>query len=229
MKISSLLLIPYLLFSTPDLTVLANKYLSDKGDQYPEKHHYTRHYQKLFDGLWDRPVHILEIGLNRFDRLDCASLRIWLDSFPNSQIYGMDIKPQTFADPRVSIWIGSQGDPVFLNLFASSLREPLNIVIDDGSHASLDQQISLAYLFPSVKPGGMYIIEDLKTEPWPAPAGVITTGAWLKRWKTKKKMKNVYIPQYLLDNLVDQIESIEFYDSATIGEENFVVIRKKGG
>lgn len=229
MKFSYLLLLPQLLFSTPDLCELANRYQSDKGDQYPDKHHYTRHYQKLFDGLWDRPIHILEIGLNRYDRQDCASLLMWLDAFPNGQVDGIDIRPQTFTNPRASIWIGSQSDPVFLNRYTASLQDPLDIVIDDGSHLPLDQQTSLLYLFPNLKPGGLYIIEDLKTQPWPSPIGVVNTGKWLKRWNTKKTMKSSYIPQQLLDYLIDQIESIEFYDSATIGKENLVVIRKKGG
>ena len=36
-----------------------------------------------------------------------------------------------------------------------------DIIIDDCGHLSDQQQFSMAYLFPFLKPGGIYIIEDL--------------------------------------------------------------------
>jgi hypothetical protein len=37
------------------------------------------------------------------------------------------------------------------------------MILDDGSHHMLDQQITLGYLFPLLKSGGMFFIEDLHT------------------------------------------------------------------
>jgi predicted O-methyltransferase YrrM len=41
--------------------------------------------------------------------------------------------------------------------------EPLDLVIDDASHYLVETRASFEVLFPRVKPGGLYIIED-----WPA-------------------------------------------------------------
>lgn len=39
-----------------------------------------------------------------------------------------------------------------------------DIIIDDGSHMQQDQQISFATLFPVVKSGGYYVIEDVANQ-----------------------------------------------------------------
>lgn len=38
--------------------------------------------------------------------------------------------------------------------------------MDDGSHLGAHQCASFAALFPEVRPGGMYVIEDLATAYW---------------------------------------------------------------
>ena len=40
-----------------------------------------------------------------------------------------------------------------------------DIIIDDGSHYSPHQQKTLGYLFPKLKAGGLFIIEDLHYTP----------------------------------------------------------------
>jgi len=40
-----------------------------------------------------------------------------------------------------------------------------DIIIDDGSHASWHQQLTLRTLFPRLEKGGLYIIEDLHYQP----------------------------------------------------------------
>ena len=40
-----------------------------------------------------------------------------------------------------------------------------DVIIDDGSHRPMHQQISLVSLYPHLKPGGQYIIEDLHVAP----------------------------------------------------------------
>ena len=41
---------------------------------------------------------------------------------------------------------------------------PFDIIIEDGSHAQRDQQLNLAQLFPLLKPGGVYVVEDVSVE-----------------------------------------------------------------
>jgi len=95
-----------------------------------------------------------------------ASLKTWYDFFPRFRIYGIDINPAQFLEnARIRTFVGSQDSRSVLHAIMEQIGEPLAIVIDDGSHASKHQQISLAALFPHVANGGLYVIEDLDFQP----------------------------------------------------------------
>lgn len=150
-----------------NLTELANYYKSDKGTEYKCAHFYTKHYEPLFEQLAKAgEVSLLEIGLNRDDTSEVPSLKMYRDYFGrNARIVGMDIRPEfeQFKSHGFEIVIGDQSNPTDLAAFESDL---FSLVIDDGSHASSHQQISLRELWPSVKAGGFYVIEDLHWQPF---------------------------------------------------------------
>src|SRR6266566_847030 len=87
------------------LTILANRYGSDKGDRRYEGHHYTRIYEPLFRSRRNEPLRLLEIGLlnsrnySAWTRRDqryagtaagkrAPSLEMWSRYFPNATIFG---------------------------------------------------------------------------------------------------------------------------------------------
>ena len=152
------------------LTDLANIYGSDKGDLWFAGHRYTEVYEQLFAGLRRRPLTLLEIGLRhhpfyRFRSTTSPSLRMWLDYFPQALVCGFDINEfSSMGSSRVRIFRGDQGNPADLMKMLASVGA-LDIVIDDGSHASYHQLVTLHALLPAVKPGGLYIIEDLCWQP----------------------------------------------------------------
>jgi hypothetical protein len=43
---------------------------------------------------------------------------------------------------------------------------PPDIILDDGSHVAKHQEISFRTLFPMLKEGGLYVMEDLHTAYW---------------------------------------------------------------
>ncbi len=45
--------------------------------------------------------------------------------------------------------------------FVQKAGVEFDVIIDDGSHRPDHQQITLAALFPHLKPGGLYFVEDL--------------------------------------------------------------------
>jgi hypothetical protein len=145
----------------------AARYGTDKGTEpvrvAPEKVHsaklYTDSYARLFDPLRDRAITLLEIGV-----ATGASLRMWEEIFPLARIVGVDVNPacSKHAGERTAVYIGDQVDEAFLHEVAA--REgPFDIVIDDGGHRMEQHAASLAALWPQVRPGGFYAIEDLHT------------------------------------------------------------------
>jgi len=48
---------------------------------------------------------------------------------------------------------------------ATEMLPDLDIIIDDASHASHHQQNAFLTLFPKLRSGGLYIIEDLRWQP----------------------------------------------------------------
>lgn len=157
------------------LTSIANAFGTDKGTVKGEGHAYTCVYEVLFAPLHDRPINLLEIGLavggpelgNSPDRkvTDAPSLRMWREYFPKAHIYGLDISDfSAFQSDWFTFFQVDCGNAERLAEFARSGVE-CDIIIDDGSHASYHQQLTFCHLFPMLKSGGVYIIEDLGWQP----------------------------------------------------------------
>ena len=147
------------------LTRLAIKHGTDKWGP----HFYTPLYHELFSHLRDRPIRLLEIGVGGYDLKTSggASLAMWADYFANGQITGIDIAEKRLPlDARVKVFRDSQDDSAFLKKVCDE-RGPFDIVIDDGSHMPKHVVASFHILFPILKDGGIYVIEDVQTAFWP--------------------------------------------------------------
>jgi SAM-dependent methyltransferase len=141
----------------PDsLAALCERYPTDKCSW---RHGYTEFYETLFAPLRNQPVRVLEIGV-----LNGMSMRLWEAYFPAGRIFGLDVEPKTeFDSTRVTTLVADQGKRADLHAALSRAGPGFDIVIDDGGHHMHHQQISFAVLFPALKPGGLYIIEDVHT------------------------------------------------------------------
>jgi cephalosporin hydroxylase len=150
---------------------LAKNYDHDIGRLFfsntgPVVHKWTQYldvYEMYFSKYRDTNVKMLEIGVS-----NGGSLNMWRKYLGGeATIYGIDINPE--CAKRVSqpnkVRIGSQTDPKFLRAVVDEMGE-LDIVIDDGSHVAEHQKISFDALFPLLKDGGLYIIEDTHTAYW---------------------------------------------------------------
>jgi hypothetical protein len=152
------------------LDILAKKYGTDKQtNDFPELyyHGYTIVYHQLFQMKRNHYKNILEIGVR-----EGRSHKMWHDYFPNAMIYGVDnmINPiirnipredflSNIENDRIKIFIGSQDDEAFLE--ESFKDKQFDLIVDDGGHHSRLHQISFKVLFPKLKSGCYYIIEDL--------------------------------------------------------------------
>lgn len=173
---------------TKSITELANELGTDKGTQIGAAHGYSLVYELLFSSLRDKSrVNILEMGLaiggpelgGDVDRdiAGAPSVDTWLRYFPNSHVTGFDISDfSVLRHERFSFVRGDSGnreDLEKLKFVTETLdceaggasNKRFDIIIDDASHASYHQQLGLAVLFELLKPGGLYVIEDLSWQP----------------------------------------------------------------
>ena len=146
---------------------ILKKYESDKANQSP----YIKTYEMYFEPIRMSAKAVLEIGIR-----GGPSLRAWREYFSNAIIHGIDIEPKNkkCAGDNVYIHIGNQGDRQFLAQVVMKIAELnekhfsddsgdglLDVVIDDGSHVNTLTLTSFEMLWPHIRPGGIYIIEDL--------------------------------------------------------------------
>ena len=149
------------------LEALAVLYDTDKS-QRRSHHRYTAHYAYHFRHRRRRVRSVLEIGIGGYTNptVGGASLRMWRTYFPNAQIYGMDINVKRFPlENRITVLQGDQTDSALLKDLDRRFG-PFDLVIDDGSHITSHQIASFEALWPTLRSGAVYAIEDLDPNYW---------------------------------------------------------------
>lgn len=125
-------------------------------DKNSNCHNYTPFYDKAFGDFRSKPINFLEIGVWHGD-----STRMWREYFENAMIYGIDIDDMSqYNEERIKTFICNQGNASELNKLLDVLPK-LDIVVSDGGHQSSDDIVSFQTIFPRLKSGGLYCIEDL--------------------------------------------------------------------
>jgi hypothetical protein len=206
-----------------DLNLLAALYGTDK---YGE-HDYTPVYQELMRPWRGRPVRLLEIGVGGYSGLlGGESLRMWESYFRRGRIYGIDVYDKTaLSGGRVQVFQCSQVDAPKLSALAQELG-PFEFIIDDGSHLNAHQIETFRILWPHLRDGGSYIVEDTQTSYWPSyGGGAPSTPAYARSC------------MHWFKNLVDSVNLPEFLEAAPPGfdpaigsmafHHNLIVVRKE--
>eukprot|EP00935_MAST-01C_sp_MAST-1C-sp1_P001607 g1607.t1 len=133
-------------------------------DKSAAGHFYTRHYPLYLEHLRHKKLRILEIGCK-----DGNSLWMWQTYFPEALIVGLDVllPNATLNHPgltdRVMMMTGDQANRRDLQHVIDQMGGGFDIIVDDGGHTMMQQQVSLGFLFAFLRTGGLYIIEDLAT------------------------------------------------------------------
>jgi hypothetical protein len=155
-----------------NLTDLADRYGSDKGST---KHRYTELYNMLFQPFRSKNITFLEMGLqiggpehgkseNR-ETTDLPSIRMWLEYFTRAHIIGLDVSDFSWFEHERFSFIRCDMDKRENIANATQGEDDFDIILDDASHASHHQQYAFLELFPKLKSGGLYVIEDLRWQP----------------------------------------------------------------
>lgn len=111
-------------------------------------------YERNFAKKADEKHRLLEIGVQHG-----GSVEHWKKQYPKWDVVGLDIDPSCAGGGVV---IGDQTNVELLSSLGA-----FDIVIDDGGHTMHQQQTSFKELFPKLRKGGIYVIEDLHTSFWP--------------------------------------------------------------
>jgi len=127
--------------------------------------HYFYIYDKLFRKYRknNKPLTIMEIGVAKG-----GSLEIWKKYLPESSvIHGVDINSKCneikFSE-NIYFHHGSASDKIFME--KTFLDVQFDIILDDGSHKCSDVIKTFEIMFPKIKDGGLYIVEDLCSSYW---------------------------------------------------------------
>lgn len=134
------------------------------GTDKESNHHYGAAYEMLFTkrgpsqiGLYsvrDRVNLMMEVGI-----ADGSSLLAWHEIFPNAMCVGLDIHPSAKAcGDRTEFHLGNQ--IVREDCERAADGRQFDFIVEDATHQLADSLLTLLYLWPFVKPGGIYVIEE---------------------------------------------------------------------
>ena len=216
-----------------DKTIL-QLYKEHQGKVSDKWTRYLLEYDILFDKLRDKPVRMLEIGVQ-----NGGGLEIWAEYFKNGrQFIGCDINPDCavlqFEDPRIKLVIGDANTSLTQEEILSYSPE-LDIVNDDGSHCSSDIIKSFLRYFPHLTDDGIYVVEDLHASYWKEYEGGLfdpySSIAFFKRlvdlinsehWGVDRNCEDIlagFRKTYDVDvqaDLLQHIHSVQFINSLCI-------------
>ena len=144
-----------------NLTEIMNAAGSDKGDSVGAKHNYTPIYEKWFEKSRDREILFMEVGVDRGQ-----SAKGWESYFTNGKIFMVDYMNFSHLDnEKVKFFQANQSKFEDLLSVAEKI-DNLDFFIDDGGHCMNHHQLTFGAIFPKMKTGGLFFIEDTHTANW---------------------------------------------------------------
>lgn len=194
---------------------------NNKGHLIHKWIHYFDIYHRHFQKFRKKSVVVLEFGVSHG-----GSLQMWKHYFGReARIIGVDINPECkhAAEGQVEIYIGSQEDPEFLRKLLKKIG-PVDIVIDDGGHTTKQQLTTFDVVYPSVRTGGIYLVEDLHTNYWSEfGGGLRKQGTFIEKAKELVDQLHAWHSRdeesLKVDEFTRTTSGIHFYDSVIVFEK----------
>jgi len=138
------------------------QFMIDESNSDKISHHgYHRFYPWFLNHLRDENINLLEIGID-----ETESLKLWKGYFNNVNLHGIDIDEKEFNNTEVTLHKVDQSNALELDKFVADIGINFDVILDDGSHVPEHQILTINKLWNLVKPGGIYIIEDIETSYW---------------------------------------------------------------
>lgn len=130
------------------------------GSDKISHHGYDRFYPLFLDQFRNQEIELLEIGMYAGE-----SVRLWRECLPKAKLSGIDISYYE-SKGYIQMYQVDQSSKYELSEFARDKTQKFSVILDDGSHVPEHQILTFEMLWPTLKPGGVYIIEDIETSWW---------------------------------------------------------------
>lgn len=209
---------------------LAQLYAQHHGKVTDKWASYLSLYEREFERRRDSVKSLLEVGVQ-----NGGSLEIWGSYFSQAElIVGCDINPKcgelAYDDPRIRVVVGDATQPE-TKAKILEIASQFDVVIEDGSHIPREVIATFLQLWPHVKPGGVFIAEDLHCDYFATHEGGIKRRDIANRffaelvhvinfehWGDAVELRHLiaqFAPSLIVDEtqLVGTIESISFSNS----------------
>lgn len=180
--------------------------------------HYFDIYDRHFAAYRNRSPNVLEFGVSHG-----GSLQMWKHYFgPGATITGVDIDERcaAFTEDDIDVVIGNQEDRTFLYHLADSVGE-VDVLIEDGGHTMAQQIATFEVLWPLIRPGGVFLIEDLHTSYWSSyGGGYKRSGTFIEYAKDLIDQQNAWHSRdhgtLRVDDYTRSIRGMHVYDSIIV-------------
>lgn len=124
------------------------------GSDKMSNHSYGAAYEMIIGTLRTEARLVMEIGV-----ADGSSLLGWSEVFPFALCVGMDIHPSSKAQgDRIEFNLGDQRSQSDCERVAD--RRLFDFICEDATHNLEDSLRTLLFMWPHVRPGGIYVIEE---------------------------------------------------------------------
>lgn len=194
-----------------------------RGRQVHKWQHYFDIYHRHLKRFRGRKVKVVEFGVSLG-----GSAQMWREYFgPRAQLYGVDCyhKCKQWETDWFQVFIGDQADRGFLKRVANEVG-PVDVVIEDGGHYPHQQVATFEEFYPLIRPGGVFLIEDLHTSYWPEFAGGLgKPDTFMEYSKPLVDQLNAYHskePGLAVDRFTKSTRSMHYYDSIIVFEKGKV-------
>lgn len=190
---------------------------------------YFEIYERYFRKFVGQDPQVLEIGI-----AEGGSLELWSKYFRNGQIWGVDIDQKCleykYEQSNIRLIFGDQSNPDFWDWFMKDSPK-FDVIVDDGSHINEHQVLSLLKLFPRLKEGGIYMIEDTHTSYWEQWGGALHKKDTCVEFSKglvdllHKQHVQAEAPKALVD-IFNNLKSVTYYNSVIVLEKDYVTDAK---
>lgn len=133
-------------------------YLDDQGRHTngcdkQTNHAYGDAYERIFPDRQAVKL-MLEVGV-----ADGSSLLAWHEVFPNAHVVGMDIHvSQRAVENGVEFHLGDQRSQE--DCLRVVQGRQFDVIVEDAWHTVDNTLLTLFWLWPFIKPGGIYVVEE---------------------------------------------------------------------